>query len=351
LINLPGNAERGTPPGSSTTIANGGEPKSWAFRWRGTSLSNPSLGSGSSTPSSRSAPIPALKEPMKLVTVFVNWRQPLNTVEAIRAVRRQSLPTEIVVVENGSGDRSAQLIRERVHDIVVLEQSSNCGFGAGCNVGIQWAVERDAEYVWLLNNDATPAIDCLEHLFRVAESDSHIAVVGGRIHDPERKVPDHAGSVMSPLSLRCRYTLSQKELDDGRYKWITGACMLIRLSAIKLTGAFDDRFFMYWEDADLCTRFIKAGYSLAVSEKALITHCAGTSSKNSRILRFQWHLESQLRWLSKHSSAPHYTKAVVFIRHLVKSILTRDWDRLAMTFSHLWMAPDRPGSAPPNPGG
>jgi GT2 family glycosyltransferase len=268
--------------------------------------------------------------------VIVNWRQPKRTIEAAHSIALQSArPAVIVVVDNGSNDNSVDEIAAGMPDAVIIARNVNGGFGAGCNAGIEYIVSKDLEYVWLINNDAIPEHDCLELLLAKASSNQEIAVTGARIKDPEKKIVDHAGCVMNPLSLNCTYTLSENELARSEYGWITGASMLLSSKALKKIGFFKESYFMYWEDADLCCRMRRAGFRLAVAEGALVKHAAGTSSNEMRISRYRWHIESQIQWVKDNYFCVCYGVALVYVRHLVKSAIACDWDRFLMTIRSL----------------
>ena len=265
-----------------------------------------------------------------VAAVLVNWRQPQRTIEAVHALARQTIRPNIVVVDNGSGDDSVIVLRAALPNALIVARDDNGGFGAGCNAGIELAMSMGVDYVWLLNNDATPEKHCLEYLLARACNDPKTGVVGARIREPKGTVIDHAGCVMSPLTFNCSYTLSEAEMAEHRYAWITGASMLLSMHAIKKVGAFDTGYFMYWEDADLCYRLRRAGFTMAVAQQAIVEHEAGTSSNQMRIKRFQWHLESQLRWVKRSYLIVPYGLTLVYLRHLFKSVLTRDWDRFFM---------------------
>lgn len=268
----------------------------------------------------------------RVAAVLVNWRQPQRTIEAVHALMLQTIrPDIVVVVDNGSGDDSLSVLSAALPDALIVANTDNGGFGSGCNAGIERAIPLGSEYVWLLNNDAIPEEHCLEHLLARSYNDPKVGVVGACIREPKGAVVDHAGTVMSPLTFHCRYILSEAEIIEQRYAWITGASMLLSVSALNEIGMFDTGYFMYWEDADLCHRLRRAGFTLAIAQRALVVHEAGTSSHQMKILRYQWHLESQLRWVRRSYSVVPYGLALVYLRHLAKSVLSRDWGRFLMT--------------------
>lgn len=268
----------------------------------------------------------------KVAAVVVNWRQPAHTLAAVKALNVQSLRPLIIVVDNGSADDSADILaRELPDNTLLVLRDTNGGFGAGCNAGIEKAISLDMDYIWLVNNDAQPEKQCLEKMVEIAFSDPLAGVVGARINDPSGAVPDHAGTVMNKFTFTCQYSLSEKELSLAKYAWITGAVMLLSASAIKRIGIFDQRFFMYWEDADLCARLKAGGFHFRIAKDAVVQHTAGTSSDKLRLQRFEWHIISQLLWVSKNFKFKKFGIAIIYARHIIKSILSMDFERLLMT--------------------
>ena len=270
-----------------------------------------------------------------VAAILVNWRQPTRTIEAARALALQSARVTVVVVDNGSGDDSVDVLRAALPGVLIVANGNNSGFGAGCNAGIEYAVSMNMDYVWLINNDAIPEQRCLEHLVARTINDPSVGVVGARIREPSGTIVDHAGCVMNPLTLQCQYTMSEADIATNHYAWITGASMLLSMRALKKIGTFDVGYFMYWEDADICHRLRQAGFTMAVASGAVVEHLAGTSSNQMRLQRYQWHIKSQVRWINKHYIFKPYGVMVVYMRHLVKSILTLDWSRFQMSLKVL----------------
>nr|WP_311526690.1 glycosyltransferase family 2 protein [uncultured Ralstonia sp.] len=273
---------------------------------------------------------------VQVAAILVNWRQPELTMRAVEYLRRQTLVPDIFVVENGSGDNSVDILKARLpSDVRMLVNHENVGFGKGCNTAIKKILENGFDYIWLINNDAVPDENCLANLVSVAQASRGMAVVGGRIVDDTGEAADHTGTVMGTFSLNCKSTLSEEELRSMNFSWITGACMLLPVEAVRKNGCFDEGYFMYWEDADLCMRMRASGCDLKVADKAIVYHTAGTSSDNFKSKRFDWHLTSLIRFVKKHHRFSSFAIAVIYARHIVKSVLTRDWDRFRNTISHI----------------
>jgi GT2 family glycosyltransferase len=262
--------------------------------------------------------------------VLVNWRQPERTLAAVAALRAQTVRPLIVIVDNASNDGSVERLRDGLDDdVVLIAQSRNAGFGGGCNPGMRHAVAQGADYVWLINNDALPASDCLERMLAVATSNPD-ALVGCRLSDPADPALDHAGSIMAPTSLTCRAFLDAGAIAGAPFAWLTAASLLIPAAAIRSTGGFDENFFMYWEDADYCMRARSKGFALAVAPDAVVTHAAGTSSENDTSNRYLWHYRSLRYWLGKHHSHPRRARVILFARYALKAVIDCDMHRFRL---------------------
>jgi GT2 family glycosyltransferase len=273
----------------------------------------------------------------KVASIVVNWQQPKLTEKTVESLKNQSYPNSIIVVDNGSKDNSFQYLeKELPRDVILIKSDINRGFGGGCNIGITKALELEADYIWLVNNDAVADKECLSLMIEKALCNSKIGIVGAKIIDPIGATDPHAGTVMKGINFSCKNSLCEQELNNFEYSWVTGACMLINTSALKKVGSFDTTFFMYWEDCDLNMRIRKAGYSIGISDKSIIHHSAGTSSRSIPIQRLEWHIESQKKWIQKHYSKTYWGYFLLYSRHIIKSLLDRDWQRLDMTLKKLF---------------
>lgn len=268
--------------------------------------------------------------------ILVNWRQAQRTVDAVGVLKELHYGVLIIIVDNGSDDDSASRLKSIVsNDVVLLTSDHNVGFGAGNNIGIVHAISLEYRYIWLLNNDATPEAHCLSELMSAIQDRDDIGAVGALAIDPTSMHPPHSGSIMNSFSLNSTYTDDDRIIEANSYSWVSAACMLIKTDVIRQIGLFDEHFFMYWEDADLCQRIKKQGYKLGVSHNALVYHQAGTSSKGFETKRHQWHLESQRRYLVKHHWFSPYAIIVLYMRHIMKSIVSGNIPRLIMTLKSI----------------
>ena len=192
---------------------------------------------------------------------------------------------EILVVDNASSDGSLGMVREIFPKVRVLEQDRNLGFGAANNLA---AIEARGESLLLLNADAWLEAGALQRLHQRLQRENRLALVApalfypdGRrqfVWSPERGV---AGEALQRLrnpfeKRRWAHGAVMRHLSRlvGRL-WFTAACVLVRRDAFEAVGGFDETFFMYFEDVDLCVRLEKAGWKLAQEPGAVVHHAGG----------------------------------------------------------------------------
>jgi GT2 family glycosyltransferase len=178
-----------------------------------------------------------------------------------------------------------EALPDSVEVIIVDNNTTNRGFAAGCNLGIKQAIERGADYVWLLNNDAIVRPDTLENLLACVAPG--IGAVGSVVLNPDGSVQVWGGGYV-------RLGRSRRLRSPGPYSWLSACSLLLTREAIVATGGFDEGFFMYWEDVDLSFRLTTAGYGLAVARDAFVTHFGGSEVRHSP--------RSLIRFFKKHSA-------------------------------------------------
>jgi GT2 family glycosyltransferase len=220
--------------------------------------------------------------------IILNWNNYQMTAECIRSLAVMDAKNyEVLVVDNGSSDRSVEMLSEEFPQITVLPQEFNLGFAAGCNVGVRYALAKGTEYVLLLNNDTFVARDFLSEMLASIETDPRIGVVCPKIyfaHPPEKLW--YAGADFSLWSGTVRHR-GWKQIDHGQFDRnhkmtrATGCAMLVRCSALRDVGLLDEQFWAYAEDLDWSLRFLKQGYRLRYAPKARLWHYDGATSVKS----------------------------------------------------------------------
>jgi GT2 family glycosyltransferase len=169
---------------------------------------------------------------------------------------------DVTVVDNGSTDGSVAYLRERWPDVEIVELAENTGFPAAVNRGIEASA---GEYIALLNNDIELSPDWMERLVAELDGDPDLGFVTGKIlRFAERDVVEQAGHDFYTCGLFAPRGLDEK--DTGQYDHpaptaiVSAAAAMYRRAAVERVGAFDEDYFLYCEDADLCLRMLLAGY-------------------------------------------------------------------------------------------
>src|SRR5581483_3692677 len=203
---------------------------------------------------------------------------------------------ELMVVANGSRvpPKEADLCAVAGRPVIVLHSPVNCGFAAGINLGIRSALSRGAEYVLLLNDDTEVTADLLDRLVAATESDRRLGAVGPAIYyfDEPAKIW-FAGATFDAATCTVHFPHADEkgELADPLVpsEWLSGCCLLMTRTALERAGLLDERFFLYWEDADWGLRVRAAGLSLAVVTDAKIYHKVSVSAGGNDSPRKAYH--------------------------------------------------------------
>ncbi len=202
---------------------------------------------------------------------------------------------EIVVLDNASDDGSAQAVRERFPDVRLIAQGFRTGFGANHNTIIR---ATDGRYIYVLNEDTMSEDWGFVRL--VSEMDAHprTAALGPRLVYPDGRRQRSAWRFPTPavsllgLPRLGKLGIPQSKGDRPRsVDWVTGAVLLIRREALEDVGLFDEDFFIYFEEVDLCLRLGRAGWEVCYFPGATVVHYE--SSRCRRHHRSGWCLQSQ----------------------------------------------------------
>jgi GT2 family glycosyltransferase len=215
---------------------------------------------------------------MPFVYVLVlNWNNAPATADFLESCAALTYPNfQVVVIDNGSEAGSLDSVIAHYPATQLIANESNLGFAAGMNVGIRYALQHGADFIFLANNDTLLASDMLDRLIEAAvahEADlaSPAITIAGL---PER--------IWSMGGWRSRITLEivqrHRHIDVAKLRepfvvdYVSGCGMLMRACSLEKVGLFDERFFMYYEDSDFCLRARNQGCKLIVVPDARMQH-------------------------------------------------------------------------------
>ena len=229
-----------------------------------------------------------------VAALLLNWRRADLTLRCLADLLAQPGPPLLVLVlDNGSGADTVAALQRGIHELApgnhrveLVALPDNLGFTGGMNEGLRRAAAAGARYALVLNNDLRLPPDFLSPLVAVLDHDPGVAAVGPTVLHPDGTVWAEGGRrAFVPNGLRL----------DGHGKpprprshgpeavgFLPCACVLFRLSAVTAAGGFDDAYFMYWEDVDLCERLAGAGGKIVWLPWVRVEHAAGQSSGGGR---------------------------------------------------------------------
>jgi N-acetylglucosaminyl-diphospho-decaprenol L-rhamnosyltransferase len=216
-----------------------------------------------------------------------------------------AMPHDIVVVDNGSTDRSVQTAR-RWPDVRVVEVGSNLGFARATNVGIR---ETRGTNILLLNGDTIVPAGAIDRLAAELDRDPDVAVVGPRLVDGDGRAELSFGRMIGPLNeLRQKWVARSGAVNALTRRrqfpdWVSGACLLVRRTDAEAVGGLDERFFMYTEDVDFCAAIRARGRRVLFTPDVEVVHLRGRSAAASPEATQDAYRRSQIAFYEKHHPA------------------------------------------------
>jgi len=254
---------------------------------------------------------------MELSIISVNYNTSTLMLPLLISMTKaiQGKAYEIIVIDNGSTDNSCQLIRKKFPDLCLIENAENKGFARAVNQGVKRA---KGNYLLILNPDVRLLPGSLEKTINYLDGHFEVGLLLPKLLNPN-------GSLQ--LSCRTWYNLSiilfrrtplgkffpnhriirQHLMMDWNHEevrevdWGLGACMFLRREALKGRNLFDERFFLYFEDVDLCWRMKNEGWKVVYYPKAVMVHSHLRQSAGDGFNRMKWeHFKSLIKFYLKH---------------------------------------------------
>jgi N-acetylglucosaminyl-diphospho-decaprenol L-rhamnosyltransferase len=246
--------------------------------------------------------------------VIVSYNVADLVLECIASLRTDGVE-QVVVVDNASSDGSVETLRRREPEVEVVALSRNLGYGTAANRGV---ARTTAPYVAVMNPDVVVEPGSTKALVDALDGDPGLAVVGPRVESPGgdlypsvRTFPDLADAAghaffhfvwpANPFSRRYRM-LDWDHAAAADVDWVAGNHFLVRRRAWDEVGGFDESFFMYMEDVDLCWRLRRAGWRTGYEPAARVTHAIGRSTDQTPYRMILAHHRSLLRYAVKTTS-------------------------------------------------
>ena len=281
---------------------------------------------------------PSAGSNVDLSIVIVNWNTRDLLVQCLHSIQhdrlaQQRLTLEVIVVDNGSGDGSVQVVRRQFPEVRVMENLKNAGFARANNQAI--AASR-GRYILLLNSDTRVIRGALSSLLEFMEDHPDAGGAGARVLNPDGTLqvscfpfPTLSREFWYLLHLDlvwpyAEYRMARWEQDTARFvDVLLGACLMLRRESLGQVGSLDEDFFMYSEEVDLCYRLHKAGWRLYWVPEAEVVHYGGQSTKQAAEEMFLQLYRSKVMFFRKHygNRWANLYKAILFISSLPRVAL------------------------------
>jgi len=224
--------------------------------------------------------------------IILNWNGLADTLECLESLKKITYPNhKIIIIDNGSRNNEAKIIKEKYPEIHLIKNEKNEGFAEGNNIGIRYAQKEGADYILMLNNDTVVAPDFLDILIDYAENHKDVGIVGPKMFYYNSDKIWFNGAKLYPLIGLFRHLESGLKDSQSKIKtprvvdYISGSCLLIKKEVIEKIGLIYTPFFAYYEETDWCFRARRAGYKNLVIPQSIIWHkvsaSAGERGKNN----------------------------------------------------------------------
>ena len=203
----------------------------------------------------------------------------------LRSIQKLSYqPFNILITDNASPDASGKELALAFPECHFLQLPENLGFAGGANASINYCLERGASWVWLLNNDTVVDEDSLTQLLAAGQLNEQAGVLGAAVYTPVDN--DFRRSGTGQFDFWRAKTFERGVIDESQQtiacQWISGCNLFFRATAFKEMHGFDEDYFLYFEDADLCWRLGRAGWQCLFVPQARIRHI-GTASTQGKL--------------------------------------------------------------------
>lgn len=240
---------------------------------------------------------------MKVLAVTINYRTPDMTIEAVRSLmpELEGISSKVIIVDNDSQDGSydkmkAALEKEDWGDqVLLIDSGHNGGFGYGNNVGVRIGLNSDdpPEYVYLLNSDAFPDKGAIKTLVDFMDERPEVGITGSYVHDTDGTPHVTAfrfHGIASELESNIRFAPVSRLFTESKVAilpvpevacevdWVAGASMLMRKTMLDEVGLFDESYFLYFEETDLCLRAKRLGWPTWFVPQASVGHIGSATT-------------------------------------------------------------------------
>lgn len=263
--------------------------------------------------------------PPRIAVIIVNWNNLPDTLACLDSLQQCSLADiKIIVVDNASTDGSADVIAAKRPEITIIRNRENLGFTGGNNAGMKVAFNQGADYAFLINNDAEITNGSMETLVGFMETHPEAWASAPLIYYySQPNIIWSAGGVISWKKAWTKMIGTDEEnkgqFGDAPYQvdYATGCALMVRRTALEKFGLLDERFFMYYEEVEWCTRMRKNGQLIYVVPHASVLHKIMSQTRNESPFVHYFMTRNRILWMKLSGFGPQ-----VFLRVFIENLRT-----------------------------
>ena len=266
----------------------------------------------------------------KVFVILVNYNGSEDTIECVESLLSNDFKSfEIIIIDNNSEEQQKKILKDKLVDSVkIIYLDNNIGFAGGNNVGIKCALEQNADYILLLNNDTIVESDFLTILLNSIINDNTIGICTPKInfYSDRNRIWSAGGKINNIRG--SAFSKYENIKDDGDIKnryvdFASGCCLLIKKEVIEKVGVLDENYFLYLEDTDFCLRVVEAGFKiLFVADSKIYHKVSNSTSKGKSSLPIYYNTRNRLFFTRKYNPKTFFiTILYIYAAMLLKSLL------------------------------
>jgi GT2 family glycosyltransferase len=207
---------------------------------------------------------------MKIFVIIVTFNGEQWLKKNLNSLRKSSVPLSVIIIDNHSNDDTTKLIKDNYPEVLLIENEQNLGFGKANNIGLKHAIEKNGDYIFLLNQDVWIEADTVKKLIELHRSDPQFGIVSPVHLDGKGTELDKYFSTYIPYKTLAEIKKAKTGFVETNF--VNAAAWLLSRDCILKVGGFDPLFNHYGEDRDFCNRIMYHGFTIGVSINSSICH-------------------------------------------------------------------------------